>query len=92
MANEPENLVLQMLREIRGTLAEHSRTLAEHSRFHAEHKQAFAELRQQIETTNHNATYAAGFALLGRRDNDTTAERVGRLETRIQRIEEKLES
>ena len=40
MANEPENLVLQMLREIRGTLAEHSRTLAEHSRFHAEHKQA----------------------------------------------------
>jgi hypothetical protein len=31
MANEPENLVLIQLREIRATLAEHSATLAEHS-------------------------------------------------------------
>lgn len=92
MAPEPDNLVLQLLREIRATLTEHSRVLAEHSRFHAEHRQAFAELRDEIKGANSNAAYAAGFALLGRRDNDLTGERVGRLEARVQRIEEKLES
>lgn len=54
MAQEPDNLVLQLLREIRATLAEHSRGLAEHTRFHAEHKQAFAELRDEIKGANSN--------------------------------------
>ena len=84
MANEPDNLVLQFMREIRATLAEHSR-------FHAEHKQAFAEMRDELRTVNQNATYAAGFAVLGRRDNDVTGERVTKLEARVQRIEEKLD-
>ena len=85
MAKEPDNLVLQMLREIRATLTEHSR-------FHAEHRQSFAELREELKGANSNAAYAAGFALLGRRDNETASERVTRLEARVQRIEEKLDS
>ena len=84
MASEPDNLVLQMLRDIRATQAEHSR-------FHAEHKQAFAEIRDELKGVNNNAVYAAGFAVLGRRDNDVTGERVTKLEARVQRIEEKLD-
>ncbi len=85
MAEEPDNMVLQLLREIRGTLAEHSR-------FHAEHRQAFAELRDDIREANSNAAYAAGFALLGRRDNEATGERVAKLEVRVKKIEEALEN
>ena len=84
MASEPENMVLQILRDIRATLNEHSR-------FHAEHKQAFAEIRQELQGVNNNAVYAAGFAVLGRRDYDTTGDRVAKLEARVQRIEEKLD-
>lgn len=84
MVSEPDNLVLQMLRDIRATLAEHSR-------FHAAHQQAFAELRDEVKGVNSDAAYAAGFAVLGRRDNEATAERVGKLEARVQRLEEKLE-
>ena len=69
MASEPDNLVLQMLRDIRATQAEHSR-------FHAEHRQAFAEIRQELHSVNNSAVYTAGFAVLGRRDNDVTGERV----------------
>ncbi|MFM9940862.1 MAG: hypothetical protein ACKVP7_15370 [Hyphomicrobiaceae bacterium] len=70
MATEPDNLVLQLLRDIRATLTEHSRVLSEHSRFHTEHKQAFAEIRDELRNVNNNAAFASGFALLGRRDND----------------------
>ena len=91
MAKEPENLVLQILRDIRATLDEHTRTLAEHSRAHAEHRQAFAEIREAISGANSNAAYAAGFAVLGRRDNDVTATRVNGLEARVKRLEEKVD-
>lgn len=84
MTSEPENPVLQIVREIRATQAEHSR-------FHAEHKEAFSEIHDELKSVNNNAVYAAGFAVLGRRDNDVTVERVTRLEARIQRIEEKLD-
>lgn len=91
MVNEPDNLVLQILRDIRGAQAEHFRVLTEHSRFHAEQKQALSEIIDELKSVNNNAVYAAGFAVLGRRDNDVTVERVTRLEARIQRIEEKLD-
>ncbi len=85
MATEPDNLVLELLREIRATLAEHSR-------FHAEHRQAFADLREEFRAVTGNAAYAAGFAVLGQRENQTTSDRVSRLEARVQRLEEKLDS
>lgn len=85
MVTEPDNLVLQMLREILGTLAEHSRVLAEHSR-------AFIEIREELRGAHNSAAYAAGFAVLSRRDNDETGERVTKLEARVQQIEQKLES
>jgi polyhydroxyalkanoate synthesis regulator phasin len=84
MANEPDNLVLQSLRDI-------CATQAEHTRMHAEHRQSFVEIREELRGANNNAVYAAGFAVLGRRDNDTTGERVTKLEARVQRIEEKLD-
>ena len=84
----PDNLVLQMLREIRAELAEQKKILAEHSRFHEEHRQAFAELRDELKQVNQNAIYAIGLGTLGHRDSETTKDRVAGLETRVRRLEE----
>lgn len=82
MADEPDNLVLQMLRDIRGTLAEHTR-------FHTDHQQAFAELRDELRRVNDNATFGAGVAFLGRRDHELLGNRVSQLEARVERLEER---
>lgn len=81
---EPDNLVLQTLREIRATLAEHSR-------FHEEHRQSFAELREELKQVNENAIYAMGLSTIGQRDAHLTRERVAELETRVRRLEEQAE-
>ena len=89
MAQEPDNLVLQMLHEIRATLAEHSKLLADHSRFHEEHRQAFGEIREELRQVNQNCVYALGFSTLNQRDGEATKERVTALETRVRRLEER---
>ena len=88
MAQEPDNLVLQMLREIRATLAEHSRLHEEHRQAFAEQRQSFAELREELRQVNHNCVYALGFSTLNQRDSEATKQRVTALETRVRRLEE----
>lgn len=82
MVQKPDNIVLQMLREIRSTLAEHSR-------FHEEHRTAFAEIRDELRQVNQNAVYAMGFSTLGQRDGALTKERVAALEVRVRQLEER---
>jgi hypothetical protein len=83
MAKEPENLVLEILRDIRATLAEHTR-------MHAEHRASFAELREAMTRNDQAAAYAAGFALLSRRDGEDALRRVTVLEAKVQRLEERV--
>lgn len=82
MVQEPDNIVLQMLRDIRATLAEHSR-------YHEEHRAAFAEIRDELRQVNQNAVYAMGFSTLGQRDGELTKERVAALEVRVRQLEER---
>lgn len=89
MAQEPDNIVLQMLRDIRATLAEQREVLAEHSRYHEEHRTAFAEIRDELRQVNQNAVYAMGFSALGQRDGELTKERVTALEARVRQLEER---
>lgn len=89
MVDEPDNLVLQILRDIRGTLSEQAKLLAEHTRFHVGHQQAFAELRDELQRVNDNATFGAGVAFLGRRDHELLGNRVSELEARVERLEER---
>lgn len=84
MVQEPDNIVLQMLREIRSTLAEHSR-------FHEEHRQQSAEIIEELRQVNQNAIYAAGLSTLGQRDAEATKERVAALESRVRRLEQHME-
>jgi hypothetical protein len=49
MANEPDNLVLIQLREIRATLAEHSALLAEHSALLAGQSHVMKERFDQVD-------------------------------------------
>ena len=60
MAQEPDNLVLQMLRDIRATLAEHSRFHEEHRQAHEEHRRSFAELRAEMQQINQNEANEGG--------------------------------
>ena len=91
MVQEPDNIVLQMLREIRANLAEQREVLAEHSRYHEEHRTAFAEIRDELRQVNQNAIYAAGLSTLGQRDAEATKDRVAALESRVRRLEQHME-
>ena len=91
VAQEPDNLVLQMLREIRTTLAEHSGRFDEIDARLAQHSQAFAEIREELRQVNHNCVYALGFSTLNQRDSEATKQRVTALETRVRRLEEQTE-
>ena len=85
MADETDNLVLQLLREIRATQSVHSRMLAEHQK-------SFTEMRDELRAVGDNAVYAAGFAVLGRRDTEGIGQRVMKLETRVAKLEENARS
>lgn len=91
MAQEPDNLVLQMLREIRATLAEHSGRFDAMDAKFAEHSQALAEIREELRQVNHNCVYALGFSTLNQRDGEAMKDRVTELETRVRRLEEHAE-
>ena len=82
MAQETDNIVLQMLRDIRATLAEHSR-------YHEEHRTAFAEIRDELRRVNQNAVCAMGFSTLGQRDGEFSKERVAALEAKVRLLEER---
>ena len=84
MAQELDDSVLQILKDIRATLAEHSR-------FHEERRQAFSELRDDMRSANQNAVYAMGLATMSQRDGEATKARVAALETRVQRLEERFD-
>lgn len=91
MAQEPDNLVLQMLREIRSQLTEQRELLAEHSRFHEEHRQAFSDIREELRQANQNAIYAMGLSTLFQRDGEATKERVTALETKVRKLEDRVD-
>lgn len=91
MGREPDNLVLQMLRDIRGVLADQKLVLEAHSRHHAEHRAALAELRDEMHRANENAVFAAGLGALSQRDVEAVRERLAALETRVGRVETRLD-
>lgn len=80
MADEPENLVLQMLRDIRGKLDEHTRLLNEHTRLLNDHTKQLLDVRE-------TAILAVGLATMANYKLDKLVESVEDHEIRIETLE-----
>ncbi|MBP0615041.1 hypothetical protein [Jiella mangrovi] len=82
MADEPDNLVLQLLREIRATLDEHSEEFKSVGR-------RLDHIDQRLEEVHETLYTVAGAAVHANVRHDTVAERLKTLEERVSRLEEK---
>jgi hypothetical protein len=97
MTREPDNLVLQMLREIRSTLADHTATLADLD-------QKFGDLDKKFDEQKFFMTHTFGVAGMANMQSglvDTKVEQLAarqkateakqaELEKRLERVEEKV--
>ncbi|ORE99185.1 hypothetical protein [Aurantimonas sp. 22II-16-19i] len=83
MADEPDNLVLQLLREIRADIGEVKSTLSKHS-------ERFDRVDQRLEEVHETLYTVAGAAVHANVRHDTVAERLKTLEERVSRLEEKV--
>ena len=82
MADEPDNLVLQLLREIRADIGEVKLTFSKHSK-------RFDRVDQRLEEVHETLYTVAGAAVHANVRHDTVAERLKTLEERVSRLEEK---
>ncbi|MCE7030093.1 hypothetical protein [Jiella avicenniae] len=82
MADEPDNLVLQLLREIRTDVGDVKATLAKHG-------ERLDHIDQRLEEVHETLYTVAGAAVHANVRHDTVAERLKTLEERVSRLEEK---
>jgi hypothetical protein len=80
MANEPDNLVLQMLREIRARLDKHE------ERFDKMDKR-FDGLDNKLEDMAGSLTYSLGFSLQANVRHESVQKKLEALEQRVTRLE-----
>lgn len=81
MADEPDNLILSLLREIRGKLDEHTE-------LHEEHRRSFAELKKQIEDWQETTATSVGFAAHANLRTQAIEKEIAELKSRIKRLED----
>lgn len=82
MVDEPDNLVLQLLRDVRTTLDEHSAQFAALG-------QRFDRIDGRLEEVHETLYTVAGAAVHANIRHDTVAERLKTLEDRVSRLEER---
>jgi hypothetical protein len=80
VAREPENLVLELLREIRAIQTDHSRLLNEHS-------EEFRQLRADIEEWQETTATAAGFAVHSNVRHEAVQRKLDEIDERLKRLE-----
>ena len=82
MANPPDDLVIRILREIQGTLQDHSRLLNEHS-------EEFRRLNTKMEEWQETTATAAGFAFHSNVRHEAVQRKLDEIEERLGRLEER---
>jgi hypothetical protein len=82
MADEPDNVVLRLLGEIRATQQAQGETLAEHSG-------ALARLEKRAEDLYKMTTHTLGVAVTGHERYEGLEARVDQLSDRVKRLEAK---
>ncbi|MDY8109497.1 hypothetical protein U0C82_10135 [Fulvimarina sp. 2208YS6-2-32] len=83
MADEPDNLILQMLRDIRSKLDDHDR------RFDGVDRH-FDDVNQRLEEIHETLYTVAGVAVHANVRHDTVTQKLKALEERVGRLEEKV--
>ena len=82
MADEPDNVVLRLLREIRAAQQTHGETLASHSG-------SLARLEKRVEDLYKMSTHTLGVAVTGHERYEALEARVDKLADQVQRLEAK---
>jgi chromosome segregation ATPase len=82
MSDEPDNMVLALLRDIRSTLRDHSGELSQIG-------QRVDRIDRRLEEVHETLYTVAGAAVHANIRHDTVAERLKTLEDRVSRLEEK---
>jgi hypothetical protein len=80
MPDEPDNMVLRILREIRGILDEHSD-------MHRRHQHAFDELNKRIAAWHETTATGVGLAVHANVRSESIEARLQNLERRVEEIE-----
>ena len=80
MADEPDNLMLRLLREIRAKMDDHDKRFDEHDR-------RFDDLKKAIEDRKETAATGIGFAAHANIRNDMLEKEIAELKKRMDRIE-----
>jgi hypothetical protein len=81
MADEPDNLVVRILREIQGAQKDHGRLLEAHTREFERLRNGQKEIRESIVT-------ALGLSAHANVRNDVMEDRIGKLESMIDELAE----
>jgi len=80
MAEEPDNLMLRLLRDIRDTQDKHSTLLADHSR-------QFREIRREMHERQESTATAMGFAGHANIRTESLQKQIDALVERLDRLE-----
>ncbi|HRK25330.1 MAG TPA: hypothetical protein PLQ11_10285 [Beijerinckiaceae bacterium] len=80
MGKEPDNLVLSLLREMRGDLSDIKEKLSDHSR-------QFKRIRKEMADWQETSATATGFAVHANVRHDGVDKRIDELADRIERLE-----
>ena len=83
MPNEPDDLVLRILKEIQATLAEHGRTLTDHTRSFEDVKRRLDDIHEGMITSLGLAGRAHVRHEVIQREIDDIKERLKRLEAKV---------
>jgi polyhydroxyalkanoate synthesis regulator phasin len=76
MANEPDNVVLKLLRDIRASQDEHS--------------EEFKKVRQQLDDLSESVTYALGLSAHANVRHESVQKKIDELEKRIKNLESRV--
>ena len=82
MPKQPEDLVIRILRDIQGTLSEHTKTLADHTKRFEQIEQHFDDLQEGMVTALGLASHAHVRDESMRKDINDLKKRVKRLEAK----------
>ena len=83
MPKQPEDLVIRILRDIQGTLSEHTKTLADHTKRFEQIEQHFDDLQEGMVTALGLASHAHVRDESMRKDINDLKKRVKRLEAKL---------
>ncbi len=83
MSDEPENVILKLLREIRANQQEQGVTLREHVEW-------LKSIDKRMDEVHETLYAASGIAMHANVRHDTVSEEIAELRRRIERLEEKV--